>query len=158
MENFLLRVSKIFSMLTIIVGVLIVLFLNMNKNMERFECPKHALPSPNFCKDGIIITGLKYFRGCNIPPSCFKDVSMKPPLRRINSGNNEMIQNPAAVYCKALGYKFEVVNTEKGQIGYCIFPDGSNCTAWSFFAGECGEEWELLWKILGRNNYRIQIL
>lgn len=49
--------------------------------------------------------------------------------------------NPAAVYCKSLGYKFEIVSTEEGEVGYCVFPDGSRCKAWDFFNGKCGQEW-----------------
>ncbi len=141
------RITKVLVCVMITVGVLIVLFLNINKNMSGFECPKYTPPSPDFCKDGIIITGLKDFRGCNLPPYCFKSVSMKPPLKKMN--NSAMISNPAAVYCEALGYKFKILNEEKGQRGYCIFPDNSNCTAWSFFAGECGKEWSYCERYLG---------
>jgi len=24
-----------------------------------------------------------------------------------------------------------------GQVGYCMFPDGSSCEEWQFFRGEC---------------------
>ncbi|MEM1518474.1 MAG: C1 family peptidase [Nitrososphaerota archaeon] len=48
------------------------------------------------------------------------------------------IANPAAVYCKFLGYDYEIVKTEQGDIGYCVFPDGSKCEEWSFYAGKCG--------------------
>ncbi|MEM2507235.1 MAG: C1 family peptidase [Nitrososphaeria archaeon] len=48
------------------------------------------------------------------------------------------IADPAAVYCKFLGYDYEIVKTEQGDVGYCIFPDGSKCEEWSFYAGKCG--------------------
>jgi len=51
------------------------------------------------------------------------------------------IPNPAAVYCGSLGYEYEVVKTEKGEIGYCKFPDGSKCEEWEFFAGKCANQW-----------------
>ena len=47
------------------------------------------------------------------------------------------IGNPAAAYCKALGYQYEVRN----GIGYCILPDGDSCEEWSFYAGKCGREY-----------------
>ena len=50
--------------------------------------------------------------------------------------------NPAAVYCTDLGYDFLVrESAEGGQAGFCIFPDSSECPAWEFFRGECGNEW-----------------
>ena len=47
------------------------------------------------------------------------------------------IANPAAVYCHALGYTYKI----EGEIGYCIFPDGSKCEEWSFYAGKCGQQY-----------------
>jgi putative hemolysin len=45
---------------------------------------------------------------------------------------------PAHAYCMELGYKCEVRTGENG--GVCIFPDGTECEAWSFFRGNCGQE------------------
>lgn len=47
------------------------------------------------------------------------------------------IPPPAGVYCIKMGYKTR--HTE--QRGFCIFPDGSECGVWSFYAGLCGQEW-----------------
>jgi putative hemolysin len=48
---------------------------------------------------------------------------------------------PADAYCLELGYKCEVRTGEDGgEIGVCIFPDGTECEAWSFFRGNCGQE------------------
>ncbi|HEX54702.1 MAG: hypothetical protein DRO94_02395 [Candidatus Altiarchaeales archaeon] len=41
--------------------------------------------------------------------------------------------NPAAVYCKSLGYKYEN--------GTCEFPDATECDGWEFFTGKCGKKW-----------------
>ncbi len=51
------------------------------------------------------------------------------------------IPNPSSVYCHALGYDTETrTNPETGgQVGYCVFPDGSVCEAWAFYRGECGQ-------------------
>lgn len=57
-----------------------------------------------------------------------------------NPKNTGKVPNPSATYCQELGYNYTIVDTEKGQVGYCKFPDGSNCSAWSFFKGKCGEE------------------
>jgi len=50
--------------------------------------------------------------------------------------------DPASVYCGMLGYRIEVrTNPDGGQVGYCIFPDGTNCTDGSFYMGKCGQKW-----------------
>jgi parallel beta-helix repeat protein len=48
--------------------------------------------------------------------------------------------NPAAVYCLELGYEYRVINEPFGQKGVCVFPDGSECEAWAFLEGKCGQE------------------
>ncbi|MCX6821141.1 MAG: DUF333 domain-containing protein, partial [Candidatus Aenigmarchaeota archaeon] len=50
------------------------------------------------------------------------------------------IPNPAAVYCKESGYNYKIVETEKGQKGFCVLPD-KECDAWEFYSGECGIEY-----------------
>ena len=45
--------------------------------------------------------------------------------------------NPASKYCVEQGYKLEIRDEAGGQVGYCIFPDGSECEEWAFFRGEC---------------------
>jgi putative hemolysin len=46
--------------------------------------------------------------------------------------------NPAAVYCRDLGYEYRIANTDRGQHGICVFPDGSQCDEWGFLQGQCG--------------------
>jgi putative hemolysin len=45
--------------------------------------------------------------------------------------------NPASVYCAEHDGKVEIRDGEGGEVGYCIFPDGSECEEWAFFRGEC---------------------
>ena len=45
--------------------------------------------------------------------------------------------NPASVYCAEHGGKVEIRDAEGGQVGICVFPDGSECDEWAFFRGEC---------------------
>jgi hypothetical protein len=48
------------------------------------------------------------------------------------------IANPASVYCNDNGGKLEIrTGPGGGQIGVCIFPDGSECEEWAYFRGEC---------------------
>jgi len=48
--------------------------------------------------------------------------------------------NPAATYCKELGYEYRITQTNKGEEGICVFPDGGECEEWKFLAGKCGRE------------------
>ncbi len=52
------------------------------------------------------------------------------------------IANPASVYCTERGYTLEIRNTANGQVGYCVFPDKSECEEWAFFRGQCGVRWQ----------------
>ncbi|MFQ5812502.1 MAG: META domain-containing protein [Anaerolineae bacterium] len=48
------------------------------------------------------------------------------------------LANPASVYCKERGGRLEIRTADDGgAVGYCIFPDGSECEEWAFFRGEC---------------------
>jgi C1A family cysteine protease len=49
-----------------------------------------------------------------------------------------LIGNPAAVYCRELGYEYEIVGDD-GQKGICTLPDGEACDAWGFLQGKCGQ-------------------
>lgn len=45
------------------------------------------------------------------------------------------LPNPASLYCHDLGYSV------RGE--FCYFPDGSKCSMWKFFRGNCGKEFSL---------------
>lgn len=52
------------------------------------------------------------------------------------------VSNPSAVYCEGLEYIYKIETApDGGQYGICIFPDGRNCSGWSFFRGECGNKY-----------------
>ena len=46
--------------------------------------------------------------------------------------------NPASVYCEEQGGTLELRDTDEGQIGICVFDDGSECEEWAFYRDECG--------------------
>ncbi|MEZ0395979.1 MAG: C1 family peptidase [Anaerolineales bacterium] len=51
------------------------------------------------------------------------------------------ISDPAAVYCRDLGYESRILENEDGSaIGACEMPDGTLCEEWDFLAGRCGQE------------------
>lgn len=46
--------------------------------------------------------------------------------------------NPASVYCEEHEGKVEIrTGADGGQVGICVFEDGSECEEWSFYRGEC---------------------
>ena len=45
--------------------------------------------------------------------------------------------NPASTYCVDKGGKVEIRDEAGGQVGYCVFPDGSECEEWAFYRGQC---------------------
>ena len=47
------------------------------------------------------------------------------------------LPNPASVFCEEQGYRLEMREEAGGTVGYCIFPDGSECEEWAFYRGEC---------------------
>ncbi len=56
-----------------------------------------------------------------------------PPMTEAQPG----MPNPASVHCADQGGKLEIRDEAMGQVGYCMFPDGSECEEWAFFNGEC---------------------
>ncbi len=58
-----------------------------------------------------------------------------------NNGDRLGMANPAATYCKDLGYDYRISSAADGsEQGVCVFPDGSSCEEWSFLNGECGKQ------------------
>jgi putative hemolysin len=47
------------------------------------------------------------------------------------------IANPASEHCVAQGGALEIRQGEGGEVGYCVFPDGSECEEWALMRGEC---------------------
>ena len=48
------------------------------------------------------------------------------------------LANPASVHCIDQGYVLQMVEDQVGgQMGMCIFPNGSQCEEWAYYRGEC---------------------
>ncbi|MEJ2210508.1 MAG: DUF333 domain-containing protein [Anaerolineae bacterium] len=47
------------------------------------------------------------------------------------------LANPASKYCVDQGGRLEIRDEAAGQVGYCLFDDGSECEEWAFYRGEC---------------------
>lgn len=54
------------------------------------------------------------------------------------NGEEQKIANPASVYCEEEGGRLEIrTDADRGQVGYCLFEDGSECEEWAYYRGEC---------------------
>ena len=51
--------------------------------------------------------------------------------------DESQLPNPASVYCEEQGGTLEIRDEAGGQVGYCVFDDGSECEEWAFRRGEC---------------------
>lgn len=59
-------------------------------------------------------------------------------LKRVNPTPIANMANPASVNCEEKGGRLEIrKDASGGEIGICVFPDGSECEEWAFFRGEC---------------------
>jgi putative hemolysin len=43
------------------------------------------------------------------------------------------IANPASVHCEEQGGTVEIVETDDGQVGICVFDDGRECEEWAYY-------------------------
>ena len=51
------------------------------------------------------------------------------------------LPNPASVFCIENGGELEIrEDATGGQVGFCIFEDGSKCEEWAFYWGECSTD------------------
>ena len=61
----------------------------------------------------------------------------EPTPAPVPTGSAPDMPNPASQLCVDRGYQSEIRDEAGGQVGYCIFPDGSECEEWVFYRGEC---------------------
>ncbi len=54
------------------------------------------------------------------------------------SSEGSKLANPASVYCEEQGGTLEIrTDADGGQVGYCLFDDGTECEEWAYYRGEC---------------------
>ena len=88
---------------------------------------------------GVIIVILALMYAPSIKKENTSEPSQISPSRETTSSVG--IANPASQTCVAYGYRLLMRKDENGgEVGYCVFPDGTECEEWSFFRGECGKE------------------
>ena len=64
-----------------------------------------------------------------IEPSLFPEIETQTDRTRT--------ANPASEYCTLHDGTIDIRDQEDGQVGYCVFPDGSECEEWSYYRNEC---------------------
>ncbi len=68
--------------------------------------------------------------------ACGNKTPVPTPVTLVDE--DAQMANPASVYCEQYGGKLEIRTDDSGgQIGVCIFADGSECEEWAYFRGEC---------------------
>ncbi len=68
--------------------------------------------------------------------ACVNETPVPTPVTLVDE--DAEIANPASVYCEQYGGKLEIRTDETGgQMGICIFADGSECEEWAYMRGEC---------------------
>ena len=67
----------------------------------------------------------------------FQRGECKPGAGSLAAASGSMA-NPASVFCGQQGGKTDIRKDAKGgEVGYCVFPDKSECEEWAFQRGEC---------------------
>lgn len=46
---------------------------------------------------------------------------------------NDEEANPASVFCVDQGGDVDIVDEADGQVGYCVFPDGTRVDEWEYY-------------------------
>ena len=83
----------------------------------------------------ILILAFIFLSGCmaQSQPS-----NQNQPAGQNQNQNPTGLANPASIYCEQQGGRLEIrTDADGGQIGVCIFTDGSECEEWSYFRSEC---------------------
>lgn len=63
--------------------------------------------------------------------------SPEPSLPVSQTAETSDMVNPVSQFCEARGYQHQIRAEADGQVGSCLFPDGSECEEWAFYRGEC---------------------
>jgi len=69
---------------------------------------------------------------------CSQETTNTNQTNMTNKTNETVrIANPASVFCEDSGGTLDIRDETGGQVGYCMFEDGSECEEWAYFRGEC---------------------
>jgi putative hemolysin len=91
---------------------------------------------------GIMLSGCALAQPASIQPTSTQPAPAQPtlisPTESPLAPDQPALPNPASVFCEEQGGQLEIrTDASGGQVGVCIFPDGSECEEWAYFRGEC---------------------
>jgi putative hemolysin len=69
-------------------------------------------------------------------PASAAEPTPPPPPAPAPATSTE-IANPASTKCVDAGGKLELRTEPAGEVGVCVFDDGSRCEEWAHFRGKC---------------------
>ena len=96
----------------------------------------------------VVVLSLVVFAGCGQPdnqvapadpaePPADSAAPAAAPTHDQPAITPAKIANPASTHCVDKGGEVEIRTVPGGQIGVCVFGDGSRCEEWRYFRGEC---------------------
>jgi putative hemolysin len=75
---------------------------------------------------------------CSINDQVFTQLISYDEINELETPDSNLnIENPASVFCVDNGGILEIRDGIEGQVGVCIFPNGSECDEWEYMRGEC---------------------
>ncbi len=78
----------------------------------------------------VLILATVWLSACGGPAT--SNVTVVPATPRVG------LANPASVFCTDKGGRLNITtDATGGQVGLCVFPDGSQCEEWAFYQGKC---------------------
>ena len=116
------------------------LFLDLNDNMFDEKGPKIIILA-------LLLLGLAVFSGLWLFHSgnvrdIFAPTAIPSPTPEITQPSEPLtgLANPASVYCIENGVELELTEDSEGnQNSNCVFADGTICSEWAFYRGQCGQ-------------------
>jgi putative hemolysin len=100
-------------------------------------CPKDCQVCPP-CPEcsSISCASAQYCREMGFKEGWYESSQKAQPV----SNDQAKLANPASVNCREKQGVSEIrTGKDGGQVGYCVFKDGSECEEWALFRGECSQ-------------------
>ena len=87
----------------------------------------------------VLFVILPLLAACSVLPTPLQPTTEPLPVEPDSVG----MPNPASVFCEEEGGTVDIRTADDGgQVGICVFSDGSECDEWEYFRGECPAEVE----------------
>ncbi len=71
------------------------------------------------------------------PPSPSEPDACQAVEEHLSGWGRRALPNPASLYCGEVGGDLWIENTEAGQSGLCVLPDGKEHDEWELYCGDC---------------------